>query len=153
MNDKACEGAGTIYADDFEEFIFSKMVEKLKEFKTLSANQGNQVTPQITAINIELKQIEQEIEKLVDSLSNATGPLIQYINSKVGELDSQKKALEEKLTKLEEESQKAKVDTIKVSDCIAKWEDINLEEKQEVAWALINRIYATKEKVKIEWKI
>lgn len=153
MNDKACEGAGTIYADDFEELIFSKMVEKLKEFKTLSANQGNQVSPQITAINIELKQIEQEIDKLVDSLSRATGALIQYINSKVGELDSQKKALEEKLTKLEEESQKAKVDTIKVSDCIAKWEDITLEEKQEVSWALINRIYATKERVKIEWKI
>ncbi len=153
MNSKACEGAGTIYADNFEKLIHNYMVDKLNHFENFSDNQSNNhYNPQITTINIEINNIEQEIQKLLDKISCANDITMTYINMKIKELDDRKKQLEKELAKLSID----KIDNsqiLKIADCLQKWENLSIEDKRQVASTLIEVIHATSEEVYIKWKI
>lgn len=153
MNSKACEGAGTIHADEFEKLIHKYIVDKLKDFDSVSCNTPNcNNSPQMSAINIEISNIEQEIEKMLDKISCANDITMTYINMKIKELDERKKQLEKELAKLSLD----KVDNsqiLKITECIKKWDELSIEDKRQVASTLIEVIHATSEEVHIKWKI
>lgn len=152
MNSKACEGAGTIYADEFEQMIFNEIVSKLEIFQTLSINENKHTNPRVNEINIELQMIESEINKLIDKLSEANDILMSYINNKIKELDKRKQALKTESEKLSiNKIDEKKV--IHIKQGISKWDSISNADKNEIARALIERITATSELVEITWKI
>ena len=68
------------------------MVKKLSEFQTLTAKRET-VNPKLTALNIELARVEDEIEKLLNTLTGANAVLLSYANSKIEELDTHRQAL------------------------------------------------------------
>ena len=49
--------------------------------------------PKLTALNVELLQIEAEIEKLLDTLSGANKILLSYANDKIEELDTRRQGI------------------------------------------------------------
>lgn len=78
---KGCPGCGTLRKNEFEQFIFTAMGEKFREFKLLRGGEGK-VNPKITAYQVELAQVEAEIEKLLDTLTGANATLLAYANKK-----------------------------------------------------------------------
>ena len=56
--------------EEFEQFIFSAMQEKFKDFQILHGRE-EKVNPKLTAYQVELAQVEAEIEKLLDTLTGA----------------------------------------------------------------------------------
>ena len=156
MNDKACAGAGTIYADEFEKMIFDKMKDKIKELKELEQeenNNTNEYNIKLRTLISEQDSIEKEIGLLVEKLTKADISLTKYINQKVSQLDLRMSQIKDEIEAAENEKNKqTRIDVLKVSDCISRWEELSLEDKQEIAWALIKRIDATSENVKIWWR-
>jgi len=79
-DNKTCDGCGTIRTRELEEFVYSKMFERMGEFQTLS-NHGNvKANPKLTSYKVELLQIEAEIDKLLETLSGANATLLSYAN-------------------------------------------------------------------------
>ena len=64
---KGCPGCGKIRKEEFEQFIFSAMQEKFKDFQILHGRE-EKVNPKLTAYQVELAQVEAEIEKLLDKI-------------------------------------------------------------------------------------
>ena len=60
---KSCEGGGTIRVHEVEEFVYFDMRRIMDEFQTLSNTKNVKVNPKLTALNVELAQVETEIEK------------------------------------------------------------------------------------------
>lgn len=148
---KDCVGIKGIKATELEAFIYNEMKNKLQEFQKLTAHKG-EVSPKLTTMRVELRQVEREIETLVDNLVGANNVLLSYANTKITELDERKQAL---LKSIAETSAHAidyeQLDSI--SNYLEKWEEVSFDDKRLVVDGLMTRFTVTNEKIEIEWKI
>ena len=148
---KSCDGCGTLRTREFERFLYGEMVKKLSEFQTLTAKQET-VNPKLTALNMELARVEDEIEKLLNTLTGANAVLLSYANSKIEELDTRRQALTKEIAALSAETMSPE-QIERLSVYLNQWEEIDFEDRRQVADGLISQIRATDEHVSIEWKI
>jgi DNA invertase Pin-like site-specific DNA recombinase len=152
-SDKSCEGAGKLLTIDLEAAVYDAMVEKLREFHTLTAQaKTSDVNPKLTALKVELAHVEAEIEKLLNTLTGANDVLISYVNVKITDLDARRQALAKGIAELTAD-EVSPDRMLRISELLDDWENAGMDDRRAVADALIERINATGEKVDIEWKI
>ena len=148
---KGCPGCGTLRKNEFEQFIFTAMGEKFREFKLLRGGE-EKANPKITAYQVELAQVEAEIEKLLDTLTGANATLLAYANKKIEDLDNRGKTLAKAIADLSVETLSSQQIEL-LSGYLDDWENISFGDKRKAADGLISSISATSDYVKIEWKI
>ena len=148
---KGCPGCGKIRKSEFEEFIFSAMRARFKNFQVRHSRE-EKVNPKLTAHQIELAQVEAEIEKLLDTLTGANATLLAYANKKIEDLDNRRKTLSKAIADLSVETLSSQQIGL-LSGYLDDWENISFEDKRKAADGLIISISATSDYVKIEWKI
>ena len=151
MQAKACEGAGTIYADDFEALIFDEMCEKLKDFSVLKKKSKSKVNPRIHELELKIRQCDSEIEALLSKVASSNEVLLRYINERVSDLDAQKQAALRESQELQRE--KPLPDVSSVTGYMEHWGDLSFDDKRLVADALIETITAVDDQVEIRWRI
>jgi len=153
LDNKTCEGCGKIYTVEMESFVYSEMVRKLEEFHTLTGTsepvKGN---PKLTAMQVELTQVEREIQQLVDNLTGASPTLLSYANSKIEELDGRRNALIQSIADLSRDIVPPE-QIERISGYLENWDNVSFDDKRQVLDRLVFRISATHEKVNIKWKI
>lgn len=150
MNSKACEGPGTIYTDEFEQIIYNEMRKKMAQFKTLRRCKGNYINPELTALNVQLTQVETEIGSLMDRLSAADDTLFRYISERVKELDGKKQELMKRISELKLHKE---ADYTEIYNHLTMWDELSFDDKRQTVDQLIRVIYATSDSIKIEWRI
>ena len=150
-DNKSCPGCGTLRTREFERFIYGEMVKKLAQFQTLTGKR-EKVNPKLTALNVELARVEDEIEKLLNTLTGASAVLISYANTKIEELDAQRQTLSKEIAALSAETMSPE-QIKRLSVYLNRWEEIDFDDRRQVADGLISQIRATGECVAIEWKI
>ena len=151
-DNKSCEGCGKLKTHDFESFIFGEMAKKMSQFESLIGGNEDRVDPRITSLQIELAKVDEEIEKLLDTLSGANPILLSYANSKIEALDTKRQNLVKEIADLSAEVMSPR-QIRELSNHIHNWENISFEERRKVVDGLITQIRATSEYVQIEWKI
>jgi site-specific DNA recombinase len=152
-DNKSCEGAGTLRISDMESFIYTAMVKKLKPFQTLNGRKkAAKANPKLTALQVELVQLEGEIEKLLDTLTGANSILLSYVNSKIEELDGRKQTLIKEIAAMTAEAVSPE-QIERISGYLGTWEKVSFDDRRQVVDALISSICATSEKIEIQWKI
>ena len=151
-DNKSCEGCGKLKTHDFESFIFGEMAKKMSQFESLIGGNEDRVDPRITALQIELAKVDEEIEKLLDTLSGANPILLSYANSKIEALDTKRQNLVKEIADLSAEVMSPR-QIRELSSHIHNWENISFEDRRKVVDGLITQIRATSEYVQIEWKI
>ena len=150
MNSKACEGPGTIYTDEFEQIIYNEMQKKMDQFKKLRRCKGKRVNPELTALNIQLTQVETEISSLMDRLSAADDTLFRYISGRIKELDGKKQEL---MKRISERKLHKEADYTEINNHLTMWDELSFDDKRQTVDQLIRVIYATSDSIKIEWRI
>ena len=150
-DNKSCPGCGTLRTREFEQFIYGEMVKKMAQFHTLTGKRET-VNPKFTALKVELAHVEDEIEKLLNTLTGASAVLISYANTKIEELDAQRQTLSKEIAALSAESMSPE-QIERLSVYLNRWEEIDFDDRRQVADSLISQIRATGECVAIEWKI
>ena len=136
-----------------EDFIYGQMVEKLREFKTLT-RKGKKSDPKLSALKVEQAQVQTEIEKLIDSLTGASEILISYANEKIADLDTKRQDLVKRISEASQQ-QASPEEITKISDYLDRWSTISFDDKRVVMDGLITSVRATSmsENIEIEWKI
>ena len=149
---KSCEGCGTIRVREFEDFMFGEIRRKMDEFQTLTGGNLSKVNPKLTALNVELAQVEAEIEKLLDSLTGANAILLSYANNKIGELDAKRQSLTKAIADMRTST--FSTEHVKsISGYLGNWDSLSVEDRRLVVDGLISRVNATSESVQVEWKV
>ena len=108
--------------------------------------------PKLTALQVELAQVQHEIETLIDTLTGANPVLLSYVNSKIEELDERKQKLVKKSTELSVET--VSPEQVKeISGNLDTWDEVDFEDKRRVVDLMITTIAATSDSLNITWKI
>lgn len=150
-DNKSCEGCGTLRTAEFEKFVYGEMVKKLSEFQTLTAK-ATTVNPKLTALNVELAQVEDEIEKLLNTLTGANAVLLSYANGKIEELDANRQRLIKEIAALNAETiSPQKIELL--SAHLENWDTIDFEDRRQVTDIILSQVHATSDRVSFEWKI
>ena len=147
----SCEGCGTLRTAEFEQFVYEAMVHKLSEFQTLTAK-AETVNPRLTALNVELAQVEDKIEKLLNTLTGASAVLMSYANGKIEELDARRQGLIKEIAALNAETispQKMEF----LSAHLDNWDTIDFDDRRRVTDIILSQVQATSNRVSFEWKI
>lgn len=152
-NLKICGGhAGTIKVDEIEMKIERYIFEKAKELKNAKVTIKSNVNKDANKIKLEIIAIENKIENLISQIANSNEIVMEYINKTILELDKTKNDLVEKINKINMSNRNVEP-LNKVLEKIKDWEDLDLEDKKQIANSMINKILITDEEINIEWKV
>ena len=151
--EKRCDGVHGLKADAVEALIFEKMKIKLKQFSTLSSPQESIIDPEIIQLKTKIAHLDQEIETATQKAMEASGALIKYLSNKVNSLDEEKSKCIIKLNELQAAQEAKKCDVAQLSDYIAKWAELTIEDKMIVVDALIDKIMLSEHEISIKWNI
>lgn len=151
-DNKSCPGAGTLRISETEAFIFQQMQAKLAPLTTLNGRLDVvRKNPLLTAAQVELTQVMEEIDRILNSLIGASPVLISYANSKIEALDNQKQALIKKIAELSaDEVSSEQINAI--SGYLNTWNDVSFDDKRKVLDLIVSSIHVTDEKIEIKWK-
>lgn len=150
LNAKACEGAGTLRTGDMEQLVYGEMRKKLAQFKTLSKEKTGVSNTELTELKLESAQIDKEIGSLLERVRDSDDALFRYINERVGELDRRKSDIDGRIRELQ---QRKNIPVNEIANHLTVWDELTFDDKRLVADVLIKVIYATENKVTIQWKI
>jgi len=152
LDSKACSGCGTLRVCEAERLVYDEMRKKMDGFQTLTGGSPSKANPKLTARNVELVQVENEIGELLDTLAGANATLLSYANTKIEELDAKRQELMKTIADLTVESMSPE-QVERISHHLDNWESISYGDRRLVADGLLTRVKATSDTLKIEWKI
>ncbi len=141
----------TIYADVFEDYVLHEMKKQLAKFQYLSDELEEVTQPASQVEKIRIAEIEQEIGNLLAKVPEANKTVMEYINRRIEELDKEKQSLQQKLVEQSTNQTSGKID--KITNYIAKWDELDNDDKQRVADILIDRIDIDEDVIEITWNI
>jgi hypothetical protein len=137
---------------EVEKVLYAEMRRKMDDFQTLTGGNTAKANPKLTALNVELAQVENEIEKLLDTLTGANAVLLSYANGKIEELDTKRQLLLKAIADMTADSLNPK-QIQKISGYLEDWENVTVEDKRIVLDEMVYKVHMTSESFKIEWKI
>ena len=147
-----CEGVKSLYLDTVESVVCNEMREKLKEFKQLASKDNSEiVNPILNELKVKEKQVDREIENLMNKLPDANEVLMQYINKRIEELDKRKREIQQEI--YNQSIQKISFDLQAITDHMDKWDVLSFDDKRNVVDMLIEKVTATEDNISIVWRI
>jgi len=152
INMRICKGTGsTIYADLLENYVSDAIQKKLAEFDKLSGYHEKAINPKAEQNQLKIIELDNEIDNLLSKVANANNILMDYINSKITELDKKRKAIQQENFSI---MQTLKNDNINiVRNHVQSWEKTSFEDKQSVVDILIDVIHVKDDEITISWNI
>jgi len=152
MNMRLCNGTGgTIYAELIEEYISEAIKNKLAEFDALSDDTTKEKNPQLEKNKIKIIEIDNEINTLLDKVTNANAILLDYINKKITELDTEKRKIQQENLIIEQVAKRNNLDIVR--NHVENWGKASFEDKQSVVDILIKVIHVKNDEISITWNI
>ena len=152
MQTNFCEGVGGIDAGAMENLILSEMKKKVAEFDQLTAPAYKMQSPRRLELNARVEKINEDIEKLLDRVTDADAILMGYINKRVSELHAQSAEIQREISSLDAMEYQPRLDVKEIKNCMQDWDDLAMEDKLAVVDQLIARITATQDTCEITWK-
>ena len=149
---KSCEGCGKLHVRVIEDYVYNEMREKMAEYQTLTGGNPAKTNPKLTALNVELAQVEAEIEKLLDTLTGANAVLLSYANGKIEELDAKRQSLTKAIADMSANIVSPE-HIERITGYLNDWDEASFEDRRLVVDGMITVINATSEKVQIAWKV
>lgn len=152
-NQQGCQGLNKgVLIEEVEAEAYRVLKEKLTPFLNVS-DAAPLISPEVNKLKIDLGKVEQEIDTLVSSLTQANPTLMVYINKKVEELDKQRLAIERRIREKEAEVIPQK-ERITVAHMLGQWDDLSNEVKRQIASTVLDTIvFNDDEQVEYRWKI
>ena len=152
-NYKCCDGHKKVqYVHSVEKIVQNEIFEKVKSINSISVEVEQTENADGNRLKIKIFEIDTQIDNLINNLAKSNNILTDYINTKIVELDSEKKDLVKQLKVCSEKVQAdQKLDSI--FKCIDNWEESTLEQKKAVAKYLVEKIFIKDDEVTINWRI
>ncbi|AEY65058.1 recombinase family protein [Clostridium sp. BNL1100] len=142
-----------IYLKEIEQIVETKLLEKMKSLKPDYIVRTNSHLKEINDLKIQLAKVDEDISKLVDSLLTLNETAESYINERINELDNKKKLLQNKINKLSMDNSPNNIKGEDLSEYLKNWDNYDLEQKKNVAKALITKVVITDEEIELVFKI
>lgn len=141
----------TLTFDGIEKVVKESLFKHIQEYEFVQIEREQNNTEKENQLKIELIKIEEEINSLMDKLSNANETLFQYINNRIVQLDQNKKEIEKQIA----ENREQRIDISNpelLQRALTDWENFSFEEKKYIARLFIDKIIIYNDKIDIIYK-
>lgn len=141
---------GSLDADIVDGIVLEEIKRKLGEFGALSRKKRESAGPAAVKQREKAEELDREIASLLEKIPLANETVMGYINARVAALDAQKRELYGKTAQLTEVCGDSRG---VVTGYLDSWEELSTGDKLTVVDSLIENIYASRERLKICWRI
>jgi DNA invertase Pin-like site-specific DNA recombinase len=140
----------THHVCDIEEFVQEELFNRINTVRPIELDPNNNSTPEINQLKIELTSVNEQIDNLLNQLAQGNCIAMEYINSKITELDSRKNEL---VNEIQSHTVKsiAKSQIFDSIEMIKDWDNLSLEEKKSIAKSWIDKVLISNETIDITW--
>lgn len=153
MRTNSCDNIIGLDTDTLESLVFSEMVERLEQFETLATKVQHQEDPRILELNLKIQRNTEEIESLMEKVAKADDILMEYINKRVRELDSQITSMKSELGELSQLEHSKRCDVKQLRDCLRSWNDLSFDDKREVVNQILIAVSIANGECQFSWRI
>lgn len=131
------------HVKDIEPIVAEQLNHRLQQLKD-NVHHTELDKDELKKLNAELDDTQTKIATLTDSLANATGVTVSYINKRIADLDDKKSVILKKIKNMIECSRTVELPSENFST-------LSFEDKQAVAKLLIKKVVIKSENVDVEW--
>ena len=144
------ESKGGLTFDDIEEAVEQKLVEYAKNLK-YETNRCVEINlGEINSLKAQKIKLEEEIDNIVNSFALATSSTLQIkLNERIVDIERQIQDIDGKLAKLSI-TRANEIDENAILPLLEDWDELDFEDKKEVAKLLIKRVVVYDSKTPIE---
>ncbi len=128
---------------DVEQSVYTAMKSHIEEFEVAKKNESKPSTEE-DRLKAEILKIDSETAKLMEKLADADEVLFGYIQDRIKVLHSNKTEYEKSLMLMERKIKK--VNTKPLIEPLNRWDELAVEEKNQLAMLMIDKIYLSNEK-------
>ena len=133
--------------DEIEECVYMAMCERMKQIE-IAHKQKAAPDMEAESVKGDILKLDTEIRSLMDRMAEADDVVFAYIQQRIKELHSKKSELERKLqTKTRK---RRAIDTKPLADPLARWSELSVQEKHDVAAEMIEVVYLSHHSEDIE---
>lgn len=141
-----------IYVNEIESVIEKYIIDKIDSVKKVRLQVDTIEDKKVNELNLQIIKIDEQIENLVNQVAVSNHVVSEYINTKINQLDKEKKGLSGQLKRLTvENSQSIPIDNI--FEYICNWTQFSIKEKKKIVNNFINTVYIKDDEVIIDWKV
>lgn len=152
-NYKICNGhSSPVHVDRIERIIEEFIFKKSRELKDVSIKIEDNENQEINKLKLQIIEIENQIEHILNQLTEANNVVMRYINERVTYLDNIRNSLIEEMRKLTV-MEGVLQPFVNVSEYIDKWKECGIDEKKSICGFFINRIMIKDDEIVIDWKL
>lgn len=148
---KDCTKFTSLRADKVEAAVFQELTKKLSTLRAAKVARQQDTEDLMARKQAEINAIDEEISTLLGKISMANQTVMEYINNRITELESQKKNISDEIASIIADGDNSELSEI--SNYLDKWDSLSVPDKITVVDCVIESIYATPEKLIIKWKI
>jgi hypothetical protein len=132
-----------------ESIIEDKIFQWSKRYSDLKASVELTENKERSKALCRIEEINLSIQKLIDLVLQSAEITAQYLNTKISELEAERRTLLEVVDKLSEGRRDAL--KMEISDLQSQWHSLDLLQKNRIATLLISRIKLFQDEIEIEW--
>ncbi len=152
-NNGTCK-VGSVRVEYVEENVKKQLFNYINNINTKIKSDTIVDTKKINELKILITSKQTEISNLLTGLANSSGATIDYINSRINQLDGELKKLNKELSEEMVHNDKLSYKKmIQYKKIIPRWDELSMEDKKKVAGTYIDYIKVSKDKIDIKWLI
>ncbi|NLD87039.1 MAG: recombinase family protein [Clostridiales bacterium] len=133
-----------------EAVIEDRIIKWAKQYSDIKAEITVSDNRERNRLQCRIEELNQEIQKSVAALIQASEVSAKYINERIEELDRECKMLVAELNN-HTESNHGETLNKEISDLPGAWSSLSVQQKNSIASLLISRINLLKNEIEIEW--
>lgn len=147
----ACEVPGNLgILKNVQTAVESRIFAWAKKYAHLKAPAAEPDNREKNLILCRQEEISQAIERLIELAVASNGITVEYLNSKMSELEVERRELDEKLEQCGGKAQESS--SLEIADLPSAWAGLDTAFKNAIASLLVSRINITQNEIEIEWK-
>ena len=148
--EKFChEKKRALTADTLEEIVEGQLLAYLKALKVKTAKAKPAFTAQTNSLKAKIAKIDSEMSSYVNQIPQANSVLINLINAKVEELNTERMNLLQELNRLNVQENAPMYGGYDIDKIIEEWSTMDMTERKSVAKVFIKQITTTDDEIKV----
>lgn len=147
---KVCfERKKVIHPIDIEQVVENQLLTYVEQIKYNEIKEDQSNNTELNQLNIKLIQIDEKINNLITKLASSNEVVMDYINKEITKLDMEKKEVVNKISLLNNKSNKTQYKYIKFDNFSKEWKHYSFDEKKKIAKIFIDKVVVTDDEIKV----
>lgn len=136
--------------DELEQAVESVLLPHIGDFQYALTERTGENNARLNELKIRQMKIDEEINSIVEKFVKANNTMLEYLNSKVNELEKRKSEIVREILNLTAQKP-LEIDFNRIKDFVENWKNLDLETKKQTAILFIKQITYTDEELNIEF--